>query len=624
MANVKGYNGKILRVNLSNGTTTVETPDEDFYKLYVGGVGFIAYFLLKELKGGEDPLGPENKIIFAGGPVTGATIAGARHSIGAKSPLTGAFGSAEAGGFWGHEMSRAGFDAIIVEGKADKPVYIWVKDGKAEIKDAANVWGKEIVEADKIIRQELGDDLVRIASCGIAGENMVRFASVMNDGRDAAGRTGMGAVMGSKNLRAIAVRGSGNVEPANPAGIRAMANHLRNSFANAPYGMILSQMGTGGMLGSMINSMGDLPTHNYQEDVFEHANKITGTAFGPAIVKKEGCFACPIRCKMEVSIGEPWNVDVAYGGPEYEGLAALGSLCLVSDINAVAKANERCNAYGMDVISCGSTIAFAMECFEKGALSEKDTGGVKITFGDAQALVKAVEMIARKEGFGATLSEGVARAAKAIGKGAEKFAIHVKGEEVPMHVARVQQGMGLGYALSPTGADHVHNFMDMGAADQGSMPGTVYDLLGIGKAKEMWVLDDEKAQLTVTGQQWAFVLDTLVMCMFPTMVFTPPQLVKIVNDATGWKLNVRGLIQIGERALTMARLFNNREGFTKADDMLPERFFTPLPSGPFQGMAVNREAFDKAVGTYYQLMGWDKAGKPTKAKLEELGVGWAA
>ena len=370
-----GCNGKILRVDLSRDHIQVEEPEEEFYRTYFGGWGFVAYYLLKEVPPGVDPLSPENKLIFAPGPLTGSPIAGAsRNAVGGKSPLTGLFGEADVGGWWNAELKRAGYDAIIVEGRAEKPVYLWIQDGEVEIRDAAHLWGKTTKESQAMIRKELDDNRIRTAQIGLGGENMVRYACVINDLKHAAGRTGMGAVMGSKNLKAIACRGHQAPKMAH----RKAVDEIRKWFA-ANYMELnegLAKYGTGFNLQGSSDG-GGLPTHNFRDGVFEGAQQISAeTVLETLGLPMEGCYACPVRCKKVVAAKEPYKVDKIYGGPEYETLAALGSCCGVDDAVAVSKGHELCNAYGIDTISAGVSIAFAMECYEKGLLTAEDTGGV--------------------------------------------------------------------------------------------------------------------------------------------------------------------------------------------------------------------------------------------------------
>ena len=617
---VHGYNGKILRVDLTNGTTSVEEPDEDFYRQYIGGRGFVSYFLLKELKGGVDALGPENKLIFAAGVVTGVPIAGSgRNSVGAKSPLTGGYGDAEVGGYWGAELKHAGYDAIIIEGKAKSPVYLWIEDSKVEIRDAKHLWGKTTGDCQKLIQKELGVSGVRVAQIGIGGENQVRYACVVNDINHAAGRSGMGAVMGSKNLRAIAVKGNQKVELSDTEAVNSLAKWLRDDLKTNPGAVNMSKNGTQGDL-MALNTAGGLPTRNFKQGVFEGAEKISAPAMNESILtSRGGCYACPIRCKPEVAVGEPYNVDPFYGGPEYETLAALGSDCGIDNLEAVSKGNQLCGAYGLDTISTGASIAFAMECFENGILTEKDTGGLKLNFGNAEAMLKLIEMIARREGLGGILAEGVALAAATLGKGAERFAIHVKGQELPMHEPRFKAGLGVGYTISPTGADHCHNIHD--SAFETRVAGTLR-AMGVSEPLPAQQLSPAKVRMLVYVSLWQHVLNCLGFCLFVPLA--PSKMVDLISGITGWDTNVWELMKVGERAIAIDRAFNNREGKGKADDYLPSRFFTPFDSGPLKGVGIKEDELAQSIDTYYAMVGWDKTGIPTLAKLQELGIEWVA
>ncbi|MGI5840489.1 MAG: aldehyde ferredoxin oxidoreductase family protein [bacterium] len=612
-----GYNGKILRVNLTDRSITAETPDENFYRTYMGGEGLIAYYLLKEVPAGTEPFSPDNKLIFAPGILTGMPLAGSgRNSVGAKSPLTGGFGSADGGGFFGAELKRAGWDGIVVSGKADSPVYLWINDDAVEIRDAVHLWGKATAPTQTAIRDELGDQGIRMALIGPGGENKVRYACIINDLKHAAGRTGMGAVMGSKLLKAVAVRGHRSVELADPAKVQEMAKWLAENVERLAGGM--REYGTAGVL-LPLHHGGGLPTRNFRQGAFEGAEKISGPAMANTIlVKRENCFACPVNCKRVVQVAEPYQVDPVYGGPEYETLGSFGSSCGIDDLKAIAKANEICNANSIDTISTGVTIAFAMECFERGILTEKETDGLELRFGNADAMLAMVEKIVRREGFGDILAEGTKRAAAKIGRGAEKYAIQVKGQEVPMHEPRLKHGLGLGYAVSPTGADHVHNFHDTGYTK------SVEALKPFGILEPL-PADDlslDKVRMFLAEVHMSHFTNVAVICNF--VPWSNNQKVEIVRAVTGWNTSLWELAKAGERATTLARVFNLREGFTAEDDSLTERFLEPFADGPLAGVAVDREKLAAAREAYYTLMGWDAAGVPTKAKLHELGVGWAA
>ena len=514
----------------------------------------------------------------------------------------------------------AGFDAVIFEGRAEKPVYLFIKDGEASLKDAGHLWGMKALECQIAIREELADLNIKVAQIGPAGENLVRFASVMNDLDAAAGRTGMGAVMGSKNLKAIACRGTRHLPLAEPEAVREIARWIKD---NAPVNIKrMRDLGTAQIVDSL-NGLGGLPTRNFQFGAFEGAEKLTGETMRDTIlVKRRACHACPVQCKREVKVDEPYKVDPRYGGPEYETISALGSDCGIDDLKAIAKGNELCNAYGLDTISCGATIAFAMECFENGLLTREDTGGLELRFGNTAAMLEMIEQIARRQGLGAVLAEGVARAAKKIGRGAEKFAMHIKGQELPMHEPRLKQGMGVGYSISPTGADHCHNIHDTVYV---SMTGLMADIQALGILEPLPAndLSGDKVRLLAYYANWMHFLNSAVACYFVMSLGRVgfERISRLVNAATGWNTSVFEILKVGERAANLARVFNMREGFTSQDDDMPERFFTPHGSGPLP-VALDREAFEKAKQMYYDMMAWPN-GSPSPGKLAELDVAWA-
>ncbi len=620
-----GFNAKWLRVDLSNNEVKVEEVPEEVYRVYLGGRGLCAYTLFRELRPGIDPLGPENKLVFAVSVITGAPVAGInRVSVAAKSPLTGTYGEAEAGGFFAVEMKLAGFDAIIVEGASEKPVYLWIKDGHAELRDASELWGKTTKEVAEIVRRELGEPLAKIACIGPAGEKLVRFANIVFDNRYAAGRGGLGAVMGSKKLKAVAVRRTRRpFEFYDEKKLAEIARWFNENWRKFPGAVSRSTYGTPELV-TPLNGDGTLPTLNFKGGSFDGAHLIGGEMLNRAIlVSRDGCFACPIRCKANVRAKPPYETDPAYGGPEYETIAAFGSLCGVSDLNAIAYANQICNAFGMDTISAGVVIAFAMECFERGIITEKETGNVELRFGNADSMIKMLLKIANREGLGGVLAEGVKRASEIIGKGSEKFAMHVKGKEIPMHEPRGKVGVGLMYALSPIGADHMQFPHDPAYERERE------DLrsLGIIKAVDRLSLGPEKVRAAYYGMLWWGLLDCLGVCKFTFTphsagVLTPNHLVDIVNATTGWQASLWELMKASERVLNLIRCFNIREGFGAKDDILPGRFFEELEFGPRRGQRLDREKFNEAVELFYEMAGWDRDGRPKKAKLYELGLGW--
>ena len=609
-----GYNGRILRVNLSNKSTTAEAIDELFCRRYIGGAGFITYYLWKELRPGVDALAPDNKLIFALGPISGLQLPGAaRHCIGAKSPLTGGIAKAEAGGFWAAELKRAGYDAIIVEGRAETPVYLWIQDGEASIRDANHLWGKETKETEAAIRAELDDERIQMALIGPGGENKVRYACIMQGLYDAAARGGLGAVMGSKNLKAIAVRGHNLPRIAD----RELLKEIRQEVLAGPPHW-LSALGTGGPSLVEEQALGNLPVRNFRDGLFPEAAQIhSGVMKETMWVGMEGCFACPVRCKKVVQFEEPYHVDAAYGAPEYESIAALGSNCGMGNLKAVVKANERCGAYSLDTISTGGTLAFAMECFEKGLLTTKDTDGIDLRFGNHEAMLKVIDLIARREGIGNLLAEGSARLAQKIGQGSEEFAMQVKGLEAGMHEPRLSPCMGLGFMVNPHGADHVCALIDFFFFSsegmlQGMHPLGIIDLLPIDD------IGPRKVALFRLDQLNKILGDCLATCLF--LEYSLDKKVELVKAATGWDTGIPELLRVAERVLTMARLFNIREGFSAADDVLPERFFQPKTDGALADKALDREKFEKAKSFYYTLMGWDAKGVPLPEKVEELYI----
>ncbi len=616
-----GYHNRILRVNLTTGDIREEAPGEEFYRAHLGGRNLIAHTLLREVPADADPLGPENRLVFAAGVVTGAPIAGAgRNSAGARSPLTGGYGDAEAGGFWGAELKRAGFDAVVIEGQADTPVYLHIRDGQAEIRSAAHLWGLSTAEAQDAIRRELGDHGVRVAQIGPAGERQSRLACIANDLTHFYGRTGLGAVMGAKRLRAIAVRGTKPVPLANPDGVRALARWLAANDEKLNAGF--RDTGTAGGV-QYLNSCGGLPTRNFQAGHFDQAVRIAGETMRDEILVNRGsCWACIVRCKRIVGGVHGRHVlHPVYGGPEYESVAALGSCCGVGDLAAVALANERCAALGLDTIGTGMAIAFAMECYENGVLTRADTDGLELRFGNADALLAMVEAIGARRGLGDILAEGTQRAAKAIGRGAERFLMTVKGQEIPMHEPRFKHGLGIGYAVSPTGADHMHNMHDDGLAKAGRSFRERFGPLGILSPMPVDDLSERKVRAFYYVSTWNHLYNSLGLCQF--MPYSPNQVADLVRDITGWNVSLWELMKASERGQQMARLFNLRCGFGEADDRLPHRFHEPFADGPLAGVAVNPDEFSRALALYYGMMGWDDEGQPTPARLAELGLEWA-
>jgi aldehyde:ferredoxin oxidoreductase len=628
-----GYTGKILHVDLSKGKISTEQPTEEFYKTYIGGSAMGTYYVFKNTPAGADPLGPENTLAIMISATTGVSISGnSRMNATAKSPLTGLIGDSQVGGFFPAELKFSGFDGIVFTGKSPKPVYLWVHDGEAELRDASHLWGKITGDAEKMIREELSDPKVEIAQIGPSGESLTLFAAIMNMSNRANGRTGMGAVMGSKNLKAIAVRGHQKVKTADPTAITKLARLAPKRVQDIADMKGLQDFGTASVL-NFQNTSGGLPTRNYTSGTFEQAEDLSGETMAETILKEnDTCYACVVRCKRVVETEyKNHHVDPYYGGPEYETLSTLGSYCAIGDMNAVALANQICNQYGLDTIACGATIAFAMDCFEHGYLTLKDTEGIDLRFGNADAMLAIVEKIAKREGLGDLLANGSAYAAKKIGSGAQDLVVAVKNHELPAHMPQVKRSLALIYAVNPFGADHQSH-----EHDPSYTPDTAsYNLermaeIGLTNPMSDRILDHEKVKMALTTELDYCFIDSAELCQFvygpAWQVYGPKDQAELMRATTGWDWSVDDLLKIGERRLNMLRAFNAREGVGRERDTLPKRIYDePLKGGASDGVSVTRQEVEEALDMYYEMCGWDVAtGKPTRAKLEQLGLGWMA
>ena len=633
-----GYNGKILRVNLTTEKITVEEKDWVFYRKYIGGRGLISYFLLNEVSADVDALCEENKLIFASSVMTGVPIPGfSRHSVGAKSPLTNFYGESQTGGYWGVELKCAGYDAVIVEGKAANPVYLWINNSEVQIKDAKKLWGKDTADVKEALIEELGEKRLKALIIGKAGENKVRIAGISSDVTHYHGRTGMGAVMGSKHLKAVVVRGTHKLEFADPDKIKELAKWFAENFKDNADNSSHAKYGTSPYYFNA-NTAGSLPTKNFISGYFAGAENVGLEKLHELLkIGTAGCYACPIKCKQIFQAEEPYKIDPRYGGPEFETIAAFNSNCGVDDLCAAAKAHEMCNRYGLDTVSTGVVIAFAMECYEKGLITKGDTDGIELNFGNGQGMLDMIEKIASREGIGDILAEGVKRAAEKIGNDAEKYAMHVKGQEFAMAEPRAKFGVGLAYAVSPTGADHLQHEHD-GAFDP-ALTGYSHDSdepsfflknifpLGILEPVESLYLGPEKVRLFVYLQNYWSLFDCLDLCIFtfgPVRTFKIPHLVEMVKAVTGWETSLWELLKVGERGTTMTRCFNVKHGATRHDDKLPGRLFQGLKDGTLKGSKIDKQEFEEALSLYYGMMGWDREnGTPLESKLHELSIGWA-
>ena len=605
-----GYIGRILRIDLSNRGIQIEQIDEGVTKLWVGGSSLGAKFLYDSTDERTDALSPDNPLIFMTGPLTGSSVPGTgRHEVVFKSPLTNMFGRSGAGGRWGVLLKRAGFDGIILTGKSNEPVYLWINDGKVEFKPASHLWGKDTYDANQAITEELGKK-ISTAVIGPAGERMTRIACICHEGDHArvAGRCGVGAVMGSKNLKAIAVYGTGKVMVAEPEKLHSYIKEMLPQIQQITKGM--NAFGTtGGIMN--YEKLGNFPHKNWaQSDWEEGAAKITGQVMAETILTgRYACMNCPVGCGRTVKISEGPFAPVDGGGPEYETVAALGSNCLVDNLQAIAKANELCNRYGLDTMSTGAVIGFAMEAYEKGLITKEDTGGIDLRWGNANALVDMVNKIGQGKDIGLLLGEGVKRAAEKIGHNAIEFAIQTKGLSTSYHDPRCFFSQALNYATTPRGP--CHNGSQSHSCE---MKGTQPDL-GITEPQDRHQVEG-KAEFTIKLQNLMAMFDGLVMCKFmhATGSIRAKPMLDYFNMVTGFGWSLDEFMKAGERALNLQRLYNVRCGISRKDDILPPRFLT-LKRSRDQLPPIGRLLSD-----YYELRGWSEDGIPTEAKKKELAL----
>ncbi len=628
-----GYNGKILHVDLTHGKLEVEEPPEIFYRTYIGGSAMGVFYVLRDTPVDTDALAPENVLTLMNSVVTGASIAGqSRICANARSPFTGAIGDSQAGGFFPAELKFAGFDGIVIKGRSPKPVYLAILNGKAELHDAAPLTGKVTGEAEDIIRAELGDAKIQVLQHGPAAEKGVLFSSLVNMCSRNNGRTGMGLVMASKNLRAVAVRGTGRPPIADNKALAAL-NKLGVSWI--PTNGDVKAVGEFGTASVVLpqNSSGTLPTRNYTEGQFESAETISGERMADTIlIGRDTCYACTVRCKRVVQVKEgPYQVDPRYGGPEYETIGTFGSYCGIDNLAAIARANQICNMHGVDTISCGATIAFAMECFEKGVITTRETGGIELRFGKADAMLTVLEQIVSNNGpLGSVLSQGSARTAKIWGKGAEELLITVKNQEAPAHMPQSKKSLALIYAVNPFGADHQSSEHDpmyeQGLASDLYLKNLAH--LGLTNPPAQNDFGGEKVHFAYLGEVFYSLMDTLDLCQFvwgpAWCLFGPAETVEMVKAVTGWDVTLDELMDVGRRRLNLMRTFNARAGFSRKDDKLPAKFFKPLVgSGPTSGVAVSETDLQAALDQYYQLNHWTNDGIPTLQSLKDLKLDWA-
>jgi aldehyde:ferredoxin oxidoreductase len=613
-----GFVGKILKVDLTQGKIHVEAPEESFYRTWLGGYGLGSRIIYSDIVPKSEPLQPENIIGFVTGILTGSlSPLGSSISVVGKSPLTGTWGDSRVGGQIGTELKAAGFDAVFFYGQSPKPVYLWVNDGKAEIKDASRIWGKNVNETQDILREEHNDNRVHIAAIGSAGEKLSLISCIITDKGRAAGRSGLGALMGSKNLKALAVRGTGKI----PLHDRDKFMELRKKFIDMAkedremYWEYFTKYGTLGAT-AMLALAGDAPVKNWSgvgSIDFPNAEKISDESVIKYFTRPYACHGCPLACGGYVKIENgPYKLEAMK--PEYETLASFGTLCLNDNVESLLFINDLCNKNGLDSISTGTAVAFAIECYEKGLISKEDTGGLELAWGNADAIVKLTEMIMTREGLGNILADGVKVAAEKIGKGSEKYAMHVAGEEVPMHDPKLMPTYGSAYLFDATPGRHTQGFeIYLDTLSGVQMPPFKEDKYDF----------NEKGAGMAHMSYFSHVINSLGVCLFLSNLVAIqgiPNHADFVNAATGWNTTMTELLVCGERIACMRQAFNVREGFEPSDFKLPARVCgkPPLSDGPLKGITVE---FENWVKEYYKYADWDyETGKPSERKLIQLGL----
>ena len=611
-----GYMGKILYVDLTAQKTEAKEVDPQMAQDYIGGAGFATKLIYDNVPAKADPLGPDNMLTFMTGPITGTRFpTSGRFTVSAKSPLTGVMANATSSGFWGVELKKCGYDGIVFTGKSEKPVYLELTDDTVAIKDAADIWGKNAYETQDILREKIGDKRARVTCIGAAGETLSPIACVMNDEGRAAGRGGIGAVMGSKNLKAIVCRGKQKINTAAPDFYNEMAKQIIQGLTDNPQ---IQQMGKWGTAASMDTgwTTGDVPVKNWQVGLWKDGcMNLGGQKMVDTILKPHAaaCFNCPIRCARWVEIPEG-KFKYEGPGPEYETLGSCGSMLLIDDLEAVSWIGEICNKHGLDTISAGCTVAWAMEAYEKGAITKEDTGGIELTWGNVDAALEIFEQMGKGEGFGAVLAKGAKKAAEKVGKGSEEYAIQVKGMEVPMHDPRAFQSLAVNYATGTRGACHVQ-----GASFMFEM-GVIITEAGI-QYKQGRFDKKNKGLAAKVAQDVANIFNSMAICMFGGLALQPSHIGILMSLGTGMPHSAETVLKAGERIVNLQRAFSCREGLDRKDDTLPKRLVTPLPDGGAAGKAADLEY---QLNEYYQVRGWSDNGIPTRDKLESLGLAQAA
>ena len=598
---------KYIQIDLTNGSLSDSEIDPDIARDYIGGSGFTARLLYGLLDQNIDPLGPDNPLMFMTGPLVGTSMpAAGRCVVSARSPLTGFWGESNTGGFIGPELRFAGYDGILITGRSDAPCWISILDGEVAVHDARELWGKDTYQTQEMIRKELSDPKVRVSCIGSAGENLVKLAAIVNDHGRAAGRTGLGAVMGSKNLKAIAIRGTRKIALSDPAGFKQAVGEILDFLKGDLAVDALRLAGTAGYV-DMGLMFGDMPIRYYQLGEWEEASDLSGVLMTEDhLIRNTACYRCPIVCGRETRTLK-YKVDRA-DGPEYETVASFGSLAMVNDLEGVIYAGHLCNTYGLDTISTGSTIAFAIDLFEKGIINATVTGGLHLRYGDVKMTHNLIELISRREGFGDHLAEGSAALASRFG--VPELAATVRNLEMPMHESRSFSGMAPIYALSPRGACHLQG--DMYGVDTGQGPQPGLDI----HPGDRFENSEQKGRISARSQAWRSVYNALILCHFNNA--GADKIIRALNAASGWDYSLEETMETGKRIFTLKRLINAKLGSSKSDDRIPDLLLRPFVKGGTLGFVPDLELL---LSGAYKEHGWDpKTGMPTNNTLKKLGL----
>ncbi|ADL12997.1 aldehyde ferredoxin oxidoreductase family protein [Acetohalobium arabaticum] len=622
-----GWQGRVLWVDLTEKEVYKEELSEDLCRKYLGQSGINAKILYDNVGPEVDPLDPENYLIFGVGPL-GGTLApcSGRFTVTSKAPLTGLFGDSNCGGHWGPELKYAGYDHIVITGKADQPVYLWINDEQVELRDASKVWGKTTWATEEYLQEKLGNNTIQVASIGPAGENLVNYAAIICNHNRAAGRTGMGAVMGSKNLKAIAVYGSKEIKVAEPKEFLDIAVESQEDIMDDPLYEVANTFGTTAIT-RLAQELGFLPTKNFQESTFSGADKLSGEKIlEKYATKHKGCFNCPVSCSRYYKVDEGEYEGTVGEGPEYETISAMGTKCGNENLPSVLKANTLANQLGLDTISTGSVISWAMELYQRDIITSEDTGGLELEWGNHQELIELVKMIAHRKGFGDLLAKGAFKAAQEIGNSAEEYVVHSKGMEYPAVDVRGTKGMALGFAVASRGGDHLKS-LPLYEIAHDVYKEAIQEELGIEVEDEYWTQYETKPRLIAWHEEWHCVVDSLGLCKLEGIALKPlrpKHFAQLVSAATGVEFDEDRLQKIGERIWNLERLFNIREGLSREDDMPPKRMLEEtIATGPSAGEGLSSAKFNSMLDEYYSLRGWDLAnGIPKKQKLEELNLNW--